>query len=296
MGISVASYTSFPSGAGRAYQNTFPPENDTTTGGNGPTANMERRVGDSPNGISTATAVGGTVQYQDYKIGNPGAIVANGNTTDGSVCIRLLNAAAGDSAKVSYNQGIAHKMEVEQLDAGVQPDPLFRVARFVVRAAFPTLAGALNLTTMDLGLCLLPGNVATMNAGGNRPGIQLGPSDAAKVTFRTRKSFAAAYDNQQDFTFAQLGLTKLDCWITYELRVVGADSSGPAKVKAFLNGAQIGTSLVMGTAAGIVPGMTSSGGGFLGLVPGLINSNTGAYSWYFKWMTLIFASDETQAA
>lgn len=291
MALSSGGIAQFSSGAGRSYQNVWPPTNDPTTGGTGPTTNQEVRTGNSPNGIGVSTAATGSVQYQAYKAGTAGALVANGQVTEGNVTVRLNNAAAGDSAKVAYNQGFT-KLEIDQLPATIQPDRFFRVGRFIVRCAFPSLAGALNLTTADLGLLILPGNVANMNVGGNRPGIQMGPSDAAKFTIRTRKSFAGAYDFQQDFTYAQLGVASLDAFITYEIRIISADSSTPGRCKFFFNEVQIGPTINFGSVDGRLPGIDASGGGFLGLVPSVFAGNVGNYGFFMKYMSLILTTDE----
>lgn len=292
MALSSGGIAQFSSGAGRSYQNVWPPTNDGSTGGSGPTANQEVRTGNSPNGISVGTATTGSVQYQAYKAGAGGALVVNGNTTEGNMTVRINNVAAGDLAKAAYNQGFTNRLEIDQLPATIQPDRFFRVGRFIVRAAFPTLAGALNLLTADLGLMVLPGNTANMNNGGNRPGIQMGPTDAAKFTIRTRKSFAAAYDFQQDFTYAQLGVASLDAFITYEIRIISADSSTPGRCKFFFNEVQIGPTINFGAADGRLPGIDAAGGGFLGLIPSVIATNVGNYGFFMKYMSLIFTTDE----
>jgi hypothetical protein len=272
----------------------WPSLSDSTTGGGAVGNNLYTRLGNvnTISGTGQGNVATGNVQYQNYTTGSPGA-VNSVDSTKGSPAVRFFNGAAGDKASMKFNQGVG-TLEVEQLAPGIQPDRLFRVFRFVMRAAFPALGGAINRTTCDIGMCLLPGNVADMNNGANRPGIQLGPVDNGIFALRSRKSFAGAYDFSQDFTYAQLGFpaSPAETWCTYELRVISADNTGNAKVKAFVNEIQVGPTLTISAADGRAPGPAASGGGFNGLIPQVINSNSGAYSWYMKYCALIWTPDE----
>ena len=278
----------------------FPPGNDGgLTNGTVPNNGQTGRpaINSSPNGIGITTGgASGAVKYQNYTIGSPGSVNAI-DSTKGSPSVGLINLAAADTARVQWNQGL-HYLETEQSPAGIQPDPFFKVFRFIMRAAFPTLAGPINLTTCDIGMAFSPSNVVSsggMNGGGNRPGIQIGPTDNGKISIRSRKSFAAAYDYQQDFTYAQLGFpaSPADFWCNYEIRYVSADANGPAKCKCYINNVQVGATLLVNAADGRVTGNASGGTNFLDLIPYATNVNSGVYTWYMKWMMIIMTPDET---
>lgn len=294
MGLSSGGIGILSAGAGRSYQIMWPPQSDTWNNGSGPSQNMTGRLGFSgvSNGISITNIATGVTQFFSYSPGTPGTFVASDSTL-GSPAVMLKNLAAGDQNKVGFNQGYFLGYEGEKLGAGIQPDRFFHVARFIVRGCFRQLAGAINQTTTDIGLMIVPGNVASMNMGANRPGYQFGPTDVGVYTLRARKSFAAAYDFSQDFTAAALGLPDpAETWCTYEMRIIGADNGKPAQYKMFVNEVQIGPTISISPTDGRAPGPSASGGGFNGLNFNIINSNGGTYIWLVKYMCLILCPDE----
>lgn len=297
MSLSSGGIAQFSAGAGRSAMIKWPTPADVITGGSAPSSNLLSRGGSASAAAGVSQSVAGatgSIQYQNYTPGSPGAINSV-DSTKGSTCVMVKNGAVADSARVQFNQGF-QELEVEQLGAGILPDPFFRVFRFVVRCVFPLLPGPINQTTVDCGICLAPGGVSTsngMNQGANRPGIQLGPTDNGVFTLRSRKSFAAGYDFQQNFTYAALGLpTPAETFCTYELRLISADNSGPAKVKAFVNNIQVGPTFSISAADGRVPGPNAGGSGTAGLVPYVHCANVGNYQIYMKWMAMIWSPDE----
>ena len=291
MGLASGGIAQFSAGAGRSMMFWWPNWADAATGGTTPSANVGGRL-PAPYGATGGATVGGILQYQNYTIGAPGAINSV-HSTAGSQCIMLKTQAAGDAYKVSWNEGF-YGLEVEQLPAGMQPERFYRVFRHIVRCCFPVLPAPISLTGSDIGLMILPGNVAQMNQGANRPGIQFGPTDVGVWTLRSRKNFGAAYDFQQNFTNAQLGIPNYpqETWMTLEMRVISADNTKPAQFKMFCNEVQIGPTMNISAADGRIPGPAAAGGGALGYNPCIINQYTGVYAWYLKYMCLILAPDE----
>jgi hypothetical protein len=275
-----------PAGAGRSWEWVWPDwglvwnDNAVPPGTSGSRGGPVSQAGAT--GVSVAAT--GAVRVKNYQPGT-GVIATAFNGAD---CIQFLNGAAGDLADL---KGPGVHPAIDQLAAGVVADPFERVMRYVGVCAFPALGGALGAAA-DLGLELRPGNVASMNNGANRPGVMFGPIDANTIAFRGRATFAAAYTFNEQFTLAQLGLASYDTWLVWELRVISADATGPAQLKAFLNGRQFGTTKLFGSGAALLPGPSAAGGGFQGLYPCFMNTNTGAYSAYVRRLRVITAPDE----
>lgn len=288
MGSRQALVQGAPPGAGRGLELRWPDygtvPNDNSNPGAGSTG---RGGGASSAGWTIHTAATGTVRYKNNEPGvGAGPAVGPG----GAVCAEFANAAGGDLANV---QGPAAMGQLAQLPAGIVSDPFERVFRFVAFAAFPPLGGAIGAAA-DLGLEIVPGNVASMNQGANRPGIMFGPTDVNKIGLRTRDGFAAPYKTDQEFTLAQLGLASYNQWMLWELRIVFGDANGPAQLKAFLNNRQFGNTVVWGAAAGsLLPTYIGAGGGFMGLYPYFVNVNNGGLATYAQWLRVIRAPDES---
>lgn len=297
MALSSGGIAQFSAGAGRSYMVIWPTEADTPNNGSAPSGNMVGRGGINSvaNGIGQSVGGTGVIQHIAYIPGNPGSYPAS-DSSNGQNVVMLKATIGTDSAKVQWNQGFMY-YEQAQLAPGIQPDRLFRVFRFIMRANFPPLAAPITKTGADIGMCIVPGNVASMNGGANRPGIQFGPTDAGIMTLRSRKSFGAAYDFSQDFTYAQLGLPAAASgdtgFVTYEMRIISADNTAPAKLKVFCNEVQVGPTFNVSPADGRAPGPVGSGGGFVGYGCQVINSVPGvAYIWHLKYMALIMSPDE----
>lgn len=295
MPLTSGGITVLPAGAGRSYQIMFPPMSDVWNNGSGPSSNMTSRPGPSSvsSGVAFSTAATGVIQYFSYSpgVGGPGTFIV-GDPQKGTPCCMLKNAAGGDFARIGFGQGVNY-METEQLTPGIMPDRFFKVWRFVMRAVFPLLSGPINQTVSDCGMLLIAPNQSSQNVGANRPGVQLGPTDAGVYTLRTRRGVGAAYDFTQNFTTAQLGLPNpSETFATYEIRVISADAGSPASMKFFVNESQIGPTFQVSAADGRVPGQSAGGGGFNGLCANVVNGNTGVYTWLFKYMCLIMTPDE----
>lgn len=287
MGSRQNALSSPPPGAARGWELRWPDYGVALTDNATPGTGSTGRGGGSSSAGWTNTA-GGTGAVR-LKNNQPGVGAGSAVGQLGAVSVEYVTAAGGDLAKT---QGPGASGVLMQLPAGVPAEPFERVYRFCVLAAFPALAGAIAAGA-DLGLELLPGNVASMNNGANRPGIMFGPTDANKIGLRTRGSFGAAYASDQELTLAQLGLASTNQWMLWELRIVFGDANGPAQLKAFINGKQFGAAVVWDQAGAILPNYISAGGGFYGLFPFIISSNVAAgYLCYAQYARVIRAPDE----
>lgn len=279
-----------PAGAGRSVMIMWPGLNDTINDGSAATATQQARLGVTSNVTVAIGAAGlGAASWRNYGISPTSALTTN-SPSQGTPALRMTSGVVGDAVSLKFNQSLFP--EIEQLLPGGVPDPFFRVWRFVARMAIVPLAGAINAEA-TFGLAMIPGGNTSINGGGAKPGIMLGPTNVGTISLRARHDNVAGYRTQQDATVAQLGLTTYDQWLTYELRAVGSDATGPAQLKAFINGRQLGNSVNFGPAAGpLLPSPSAAGGGFKGLFPWLIADNVVGGTIYLRWMALILSPDE----
>lgn len=283
MGLSVGSGVKQAPGAGRTEHLIYPPTERNRNTGAGPGNDVTARPGIYLTGRATVATGGGT----------PGSCGARG-LYKGAYPWTYRNTIAGDSIKT--NAGGDFYPLLEALSNDINPYDPSHVFRFLAITAFPALGGALGATA-EVGLELLPGNVASMNSGATRPGVSFGPIDAAgTIALRVRKAFAGAYTLDRQLTPAQMGVVDITNWNIWELRLVSADSHGAGQLKAFINGRQFGASVDCSAAAGIMFALDAAGGGFIGFHWHLINSNTGAYDFHCNEQHFIRAATEDDAS
>lgn len=269
MGLSSGGFT-LPEGAARLVHLTYPPlygtgRTDNASSGTG----FSVRVGSGSSGIALSAAGGGTV-----------TTFARG---DNSVPVFIkTTAAAADVAQIQIGAAMFPLMEA--LSANV-PDVPCLVYRLIAVCAFDVLPAPLGVN-QDLGMEILPGNVANMNVPTpGRPGCMFGPTDVGKFGLRIRKLFSGAYTLDRQLTFAQAGIVNVADYNIYELRIIGSSKGVGAKLKAFVNGQQFGADVDISNAAGIFPVLSQAGGGFNGYNWRLTNGNVGnqigaPYTWY----------------
>lgn len=268
-----------PPGAGRISHEIWPNQRLNRTNG----------------ALAGANVTDGTTRQGIHSAGVAAAVLggASGSLTiagiyRGAIPVRVRNLVAGDIADLQFVSEFFPAVEQQaQTDVG---NPV-RVYSLKCHVAFPVLGGALGAAA-DLGLELRPGNVASMNNGANRPGVMFGPVSATHLAFRGRPGFAAPYAFDQQFPFAAAGLVDVADFAVWELRVIAADSRGPAVIKALINNRQVGVSVLMNAAAALAPLPDAAGGGFNGYHWRFINTNTGNYDAMLNEAHILRAPDE----
>lgn len=251
-----------PTGAGRFMHWTWPARGSFFANLNSAaSANGSIRGGGGDFGAASVLvggATGSTAQVTRQSSGG-GAGVNGASAT----CYKLHNGAAGDIAAINFG---GPTTLIEQVNnPAFTGDPDKRVYSFRAVLAFTALTGPIG--GADVGMQINPGNVNSMFAGANRPGIQFGPVDVGKIGLRARWQFVAPLTINDSLTFAQAGINDITDWNLFELRVVGASGAKPAILTAYVNGKRVLGPYTFGWNGGatLLPGVDSSGGGFLGL-------------------------------
>lgn len=267
-----------PPGAGRMRHWVFPSRGDDVANQNAtPSANVSARAfggdfgGNSFSVVGTATL---TKQIQNR-----------------ALCYRMQTLLATDSAVVNFE---IMNLLIEQQAAGFQGDPHFGAHGLQAILAYDVPQAGAIPAAADLGLSLHPGNVTSMNNGANRPGIMFGPVSDTQLGFRARFQFVAAYTVNDAKTFAQCGITDITKFNLYELRVTGATGAQSAQISALVNGVRVFGPYSFATAAALLPGYDSSGGGFFSLNWRFINSQMQApgYNVYINRIHSVLAPNE----
>jgi hypothetical protein len=278
MGLSTSSGTKLPAGAGRTYELIYPQvgQSRITAGAPGTTGTYR------PGPTQTAVAA--------FLVGGTGTQTFSG-TFAGAAPIAVACAAAADLSGVKMSFPFYPVLETSGKTRKGDPTHVYR---FVVRAAFPALAGAIPAGA-DLGLELYTANATSIIAGA-RPGAMFGPTGAAEIGLRVRPLAAGFAVDRRLAVGDAIGVTDYTKMNEYELRLVNSDASGPAQLKAFINGVQFGAPIDCSQAAANFPLITAGGGGFLGYAFGFVNGNPGvAYTCFLEEAHLIVSATEDDA-
>lgn len=273
-----SSGSQLPPGAGRMRHWVFPARGDDVANQNAsPTANVSARAfggdfgGNSSSVTGTATI---TKQVQNR-----------------ALCYRMQTLLATDAAILNFE---IMNLLIEQQAAGFPGEPHFGAHSFQCIIAYDTPQAGAIPAGADLGLELTPGNVSSMNNGANRPGIMFGPVSDTQLGIRARFQFVAGYTVNDAKTFAQCNITNINKFNLYELRVIGATGAASAQLFAYVNGQRAFGPYSFSTAAALLPGYDSSGGGFFSLNWRVMNSQMQApgYNLYINRAHSILAPTE----
>lgn len=219
---------------------------------------------DAARGAGGAIAVTGTSR-QGTPIAAAAAFTASGTGATtfataalGAVAMRANCPAITDLAAMRAGFLVCPILDRLAVNPVLWPAQVFR---FICMARFTAIAGVGAST--DYGFQCIPTSNTSMNfQAGLRPGIQFGPIDANNFALRIRKTAAGAFTLDRQTTMVSMGIADVTKYHQYELRILSADATNNALLKVYVDGAQIGASVDLGTTAAVAPAIDANGNGW----------------------------------